>query len=73
MTITIKTVYINYINHSVLNDHLTALQKQNILPLIPKFGKYLTQLPNGRSLSLLNIDYKIETKAISNRMKTILP
>ena len=69
----VKPYHINYINNSFLNDHLTTRQQQNILPLIPKYGKDLTQLPNGRPLSLLNIDYKIETKAISNRMKTILP
>ena len=69
----VKPYHIKSINNSFLNDHLTTLQKQNILPLIPKYGKDLTQLPNGRPLSLLNIDYKIATKAISNRMNTIIP
>jgi len=36
-------------------------------------GKDLECLQNWRHVSLLNIDYNIATKAISNRMKTVLP
>ena len=51
------------------NGHLTQLQKQSIITLIPKPGKNEKQLGNWRPLSLLNIDYKIATKVISKRLQ----
>jgi len=49
------------------------LQKQGIISLIPKPGKNLESLSNWRPISLLNNDYKIATKSMSNRIKKILP
>ena len=69
---TLKTFYISSINFSYNNGSLTALQKQGIITLLPKKDKDLISLTNWRPISLLNIDYKIATKAIANRMKKVL-
>ena len=69
----IKYYFVNSINTSYDSGHLTQLQKQGIISLIPKKDKELTNLNNWRPITLLNIDYKIATKAIANRMKNVLP
>ena len=69
---TIKSFYINSINYSYENGKLTDLQKQGVISLLPKKGKDLSSLNNWRPISLLNIDYKITSKAIANRMKSVL-
>ena len=69
----IKNYLVNSINTSYDSGHLTQLQKQGIISLIPKKDKELTNLNNWRPITLLNIDYKIATKAIANRMKNVLP
>ena len=59
---TIKQYYVNSINYSYQNCHLTKLQ--GIITLIPKRKKETTLLENWRPISLLNTDYKIATKVI---------
>ena len=68
----IKHYYINSINHSFQIGSLTELQKQSIITLIPKQNKDITCLDNWRPISLLNVDYKIATKVIANRIKSII-
>ena len=65
----LKIFFIQSINYSFENGSLTTLQKQGLISLIPKAGKELEILSNWRPISLLNTDYKIATKAISNRIK----
>ena len=66
---TIKQNYLSSINYSFEAGSLTELQKQSIITLIPKQNKDITTLDNWRSISLLNVDYKIATKVIANRVK----
>ena len=40
-------------------------QRRGIISLLPKKNKKLLLLENWRPISLLNIDYKIATKAIA--------
>ena len=68
----IKTYLIKSLNYSLQIGELTALQKQSIINLIPKKDKDPTNLANWRPISLLNIDYKIATKTIANRIKKVL-
>ena len=69
----IKEYYLKSINFSFQNKELTELQKQCIITLLPKTGKEISVLENWRPISLLNVDYKIATKVIANRMKNVLP
>ena len=54
------------------NGELPNSQKQGIINLIPKKDKDLTDLKSWRPLSILNTDYKILTKVLGNRLKTVL-
>ncbi len=69
----IKQYYIDSINFSLANGTLTEMQKQGVITLIPKKDSNLEILTNWRPISLLNVDYKIATKAIANRIKKVLP
>ena len=42
------------------------------ISLIPKPQKDIEKIENWRPISLLNVDYKIATKAIANRIKPLI-
>ena len=69
----LKSHFIKSINYSFEHGSLTVLQRQGLVSLIPKSGNKLDVLSNWRPISLLNIDYKIASKTISNRIKKVLP
>ena len=68
----LKKHYVNSINYSFETGSLTELQKQSIITLLPKQNKDITNLDNWRPISLLNVDYKIATKTIANRVKSVI-
>lgn len=68
----IKRFYLDSINYSYQHGKLTELQTQSIISLIPKSEKDTSFLENWRPISLLNVDYKIATKTIANRVKRVL-
>lgn len=47
--------------------------KKGVITLMPKKDRNLLLLKNWRSLTLLNVDYKIVAKALANRIKKVLP
>ena len=49
---------------------LSDSQRKGVINLIPKKDKDLTNLKSWRPLSILNTDYKIIAKVLSNRLKT---
>jgi exonuclease III len=60
-------------NYSLENGKLSASQRQAVITLIDKHGKDRSYLSNWRPISLLNLDYKILTKVLAERIKKILP
>ena len=44
-----------------------------MINLIPKEDSALNHLKNWRPITLLNVDYKIASKAIVKRMESLLP
>ena len=68
----IKKYLVNSLNYSFENKSLTDLQKQGLITLLPKTDKDISLLSNWRPISLLNVDYKIATKSIANRIKQVL-
>ena len=67
----VKSYYVKSLNYSFENGNMTAMQKQGLISLLPKTNNELSNLNNWRPLTLLNTDYKIITKTISNRKKNI--
>ena len=65
----IKSYYVKSLNYSFENGDMTVMQKQGLISLLPKKNNDLGNLNNWRPLTLLNTDYKIVTKTISNRIK----
>ena len=59
--------------YSFRNGELSNSQKQAVITLLEKPGKDRQQIKNWRPISLLNHDYKILTKALSLRIRKVLP
>ena len=60
--------------HFFQNGSLSISQRRGIITLIPKADGDLKELSNWRPISsLLNIDYKILTKALAKRIEKYLP
>ena len=60
-------------NYAFQKGTLSISQRRGIISFIPKKDKDKTLLENLRPISLLNVDYKILTKAIAKRLEKILP
>ena len=51
---------------------LSPSQRQGVINLVPKKDKDLTDLKSWCPISILNTDYKILAKVLSNRLKVTL-
>ena len=60
-------------NYAFQSGTLSITQRRGVISLIPKKSKDKTSLENLRSISLLNVDYKILTKTIAKRIEKVLP
>ena len=56
------------INYAFDKGALSISQKRGIIILLPKKGKPSDRLNNLRTISLLNTDYKIASKALAKRL-----
>ena len=54
------------------NNLLTTSQRQAVISLINKPGKDRMYIENWRPISLLNIDYKIMSKCLAERLKKVI-
>ena len=61
------------INNAFDKGELSNCQKRGIITLLPKKDKPTDVLNNLRPVTLLNVDYKIATKVIANRLAKVLP
>jgi len=55
------------------NGSLLISQRRGIISLIPKKKKDKTILKNLQPISLVNVDHKILTKVLANRLEKVLP
>jgi len=65
--------FFDCVNASFEKEELSNSQEQAVISLIEKKGKDRTLLENWRPISLVNVDAKIISKAIANRIKKVLP
>ena len=68
----VKKPLLDCLNSGYINGKLSTSQRQAVITLIDK-GKDRRLLKNWRPISLLNVDYKIGTKVIAERIKKVLP
>ena len=68
----IKYMLFDSFMYTFENGHLSNDQRRGMINIIPKEGKDLRYLRNWRPVSLLNTDYKILTKILSNRLHRVL-
>ena len=61
------------LNFGYHTGKLSISQRRGTITLIPKEDESLTLLQNWRPITLLNVDYKIASKAIAKRLEPLLP
>ena len=59
--------------HSLTEGILPESVRQGLISLLPKKNKDTRYIKNMRTLTLLNSDYKILTKAVDNQLREVLP
>ena len=64
---------LNCLKESIDSGELPTSMRQSIIKLIPKKDKDKKQIKNWRPISLINVDCKILSKLIANRIKIRLP
>ena len=69
----IKDAFLNSCRTAKLKKELSTSQRQAVIKLIEKKDKDKRFIKNWRPISLLNVDYKIISKALVSRVKTVLP
>ena len=68
----IKLLLLEVFNFCQKEGRLFESARQGIISLIPKPEKNRSYLKNWRPIALLNVDYKILSKAIATRIKLVL-
>ncbi|KAL9969964.1 hypothetical protein ACROYT_G022257 [Oculina patagonica] len=64
---------IQSLNQAFEDGELSISQRRGVITLIPKEDSDLLDIQNWRPITLLNIDYKIASKALAKRIESVLP
>lgn len=65
--------FLDSINAAFEDNELSISQCRGVITLIPKVDTNLKNLSNWWPITLLNVDYKIASKAIATRIEMVLP
>ena len=68
-----KRYFLNSCHTAKLKKELSIPQKQTVIKLFEKKDKNKSFIKNWRPISLLNVDYKIISKALGSKLKKVLP
>ena len=69
----LKFYFINSLKQSKIVDNLSISQRQAVIKLIVKKDRAKRFVKNWRPISLLNVDTKILSKSLAEKMKNVLP
>merc|ERR1711884_796002 len=68
----LKDIVSGSLKEGLTKGELAYEQREGLLILLPKKDKDLLEIENFRPISLLNVDYKILTKCLTNRLQKVL-
>ena len=69
----IKNLVFKSIHNSIDQSEMSSSQKMGIIRLLYKGKGARSDLKNWRPIALTNVDYKIFTKTLANRLKVVIP
>lgn len=70
--IDISNILLNSFNYSFQIGQLSIDQRRGLISLLPKKDKNKLLIKNWRPVALLNCDYKLISKTLANRLKTVI-
>ena len=65
--------FLDCVNAAYEDNELSISKRRGVITLIPKEDANLKDLSNWPPITLLNVDYKIASKAIATRIEKVLP
>ena len=67
------TDLVDSLNSAYEKGQMSVSQRRGVITLLPKEDSSLLYLKNWHPITLLNVDYKIASKAIAKRIEPMLP
>ena len=69
----LKEIFVDSVSEAVEKGNLSTSQRQAIIKLIEKKDRDKRFIQNWRPISLLNVDLKVISQALSEKLKKVLP
>ena len=69
----LKEIFVDSVSEAIEKGNLSTSQRQAIIKLIEKKDRDKRFIQNWRPISLLNVDLKVISQALSEKLKKVLP